>query len=354
MNANFSKPDWMMPANAIDEPRLARGLVREELRNVSDPFKDPAYLNLKKFMNGLAERYMPRTGKFSTPTAAKLMKQLTKEAYKYFEPFRPFDTKILVQLDDVKASPVHGFFYWMKSKASVTDDMEHKTFTSDFVELRCMRISGSRRRLMFDDTFCHFFINQHCLARMLERGAAPRDALKDLTSQFENVIPVAIMFAAAYKSGHHNEYPHILIPYKDGILLCKVVLVDLTEKKFARWHRFRMTSDKMWTKSDELPLEPLLIHKNKDQVGAVSIYAATYLSKLQMSSEQIWSQIQIQRLMEEERPNFEGYLKMVYLLEDLDPAQPARLHDLYRKMEKIMNNPRWKIATSASLLMQGG
>lgn len=351
MNANFSKPEWMMPANAIDEPRLARGLVREELRQVHDAYKNPAYRPIRNFMNALVDKYMPPSGKFSTPMAAKLMKRLVKEAERYIHPFRTFDTAILVHDEDSKVSPVHGMFYWLKTKANFDVDNEDKSFVGNFVELRCMRVSGTRRRLMYDDAFCHFSVGEHCLARMLERGAAPRDALRDLSSQFDTVVPTAIMFAAAYKSGHHNEYPNLIIPYRDGILLCKAVLMDLTKNDAARWHRFRITADKLATRPDEFSMDPVLLHTSKDRSGAVSIYAATYVPRLQMSTEQIWAKMQIEKLVAEEEPFLQGYLKMTYLVEDLDSDVAQRLPDLLRRMEKLMNSPRWKIATSTNLMV---
>ena len=349
MNANFTMPELMDVQGATDNPRLARGLVREELRPYKALLDKPVYRDMHNLLKALVERYMPPSGKFSTPTAAKLHKRLIVEAAKHFRPIRPFDVNTFMVEGDAKPAPVHGFFYWLPTKAEVNHLEPDKAFVGDFVELRCMRVSATRRRLMFDDAFCHFIVSEHCLARILERGAAPREPLADMTQQLDAILPAAVMLAAAHGTGKHRDVPHALIPYKDGILLCKVSLFDVNDEARKRWHRFRSVSNKIWTKSEDFLLEPLLMLDGKVK-GAVSIYAATYIPKMQMSSEQIWAKMQMEQLIEEESEYLQGYSKMVYLTEDLDAKVAERLPFLLQKLAKIIRNSRWKIATSAALM----
>jgi hypothetical protein len=87
--------------------------------------------------------------------------------------------------------------------------------------------------------------------------------------------------------------------------------------------------------------------------GAVAVYAATYIPYLQLSTEQMWAKMQIDKLIEEERPYFDEYLKMVTQLEGLSLTVTNHIEELKAKMRRITSNPRWTIATSASLLQAG-
>lgn len=340
------------------DPKLARGLVREELRPLKTAFKKPVYENLFRYMQGQVEQRMPPTGKMSNTAANKARVLLHKQALSYLDPIKPFHTKLFLTEGDTKASEVDGFFYWHPSPAVVNNILKDKqSFIGEFVELRCMRIGSNRRRLIIDDLFCHFITSEHCLMRMLERGVQAHRPLQELTNNFDTVIPTAIMFAIAFNTKNYGRYPHVLIPYHDGILLCRLSMFDI-EGDNSRWFRWRGISDRDYTKGVDYPVESFFTHTQRlpgggTKEGAVTVYAATFIPHHQMTTEQIWAKMQIDRLIEEEQDYFSSYLKMVYMLEDLDAKLPPHLNELKAKMGKITSNPRWTIATSANLLQAG-
>lgn len=344
-------PEWMTGLDFTD-PKIARGLVREELRPLKAKENWTVYKDLLDLMQDLVERHMPPTGKFSTSLATKLQRRLILEAKKHIKEFEPFDSRVLLYEDDPKPSDVHGFFYWHPSPVQVTDLKNDKdSYIGDFVELRCMRFSSNRRRLLVDDMFCHFTIGEHCLVRMLERDIAVRRPLEHFTKQFQTVIPTAVMFNMAFSSRVHGKYPQVLIPYENGVLLCKLNMFDI-EGDNARWHQWRAVADQTHTKTDKFPLESLFTYEAKGRKGAVAIYAATYIPHHQMTTEQIWAKIQMDKLVAEERQYFPAYMKLVYQLDGLDPLS-ARIPILQNRIRTITDNSRWTIATSAALLQNG-
>lgn len=343
----------MQIGSSFVDPKLARGLVRQELRPIHGMKTVGAYQELVDHASDIvAKEFKKRNGKIPTQLASRLRKQLDHKAKSLFGPIKGYDipTSIL-PYEGERLVDSNGFLYWLSSEQEVYTDwaVEQNTpdYSSEMLELRFHRTLADRRSVILDDYFCNLMVSPHALVRMIERSGTTKTPVADISANIEEVVTYASMMCMAYTKFESSVYPQVIIPFGDGAFLGKVVIVN---EILDQGHhlQFRTTLSQKGLQTTTPPFSMYFTKKDPFTSSTKLIYISSFISKYETSNEQEWAISTLSDLYNEEKSagRIRDYRDVVIVPDAVRPSAPDNITSLMKRMGEICRDSRWKIATA--------
>lgn len=333
------------------DPKLARGLVRQELRPLMKAVDSGVHERLANAVyEELNEDFARRNGKIPASMAASAKRRALLRAKDALAPVASYSFKTPIDEEATVAKPADGFLYWLMSHQLVFDGIENEqSYEGHYLELRMHRYMADRRRLLFDDYFCNIMLGQHTLTRMLERGEVSDEPLAAISDNIEDILVFTSLMCMTYAKFHSSLYPQVLIPFGKGAFLAKVVSVN--EALSGGYHlRFRVQMGEHGI-TTSLPPFPAYFTLNQDYRQTTKlIYISSYIGPYEMSVEQQWVVDSLLELMEHERQNLYSYRNLIIASDAMDMPAARLLPTVIEKMKKICSDDRWGYATAKRAL----
>lgn len=243
------------------------------------------------------------------------------------------------------AQHVNSFYYWNVVHAIVSGVAEeHDARNESFVSLRHAKISADRKRTVYDDMDAHVVLNQHCLGRMLERGAAWDRPLDVLSGSLSEWYPLAMSMLVLHHFGADEGYTGFL-PTPQGAFLTKVSFSRHTlDSQGHNLTRRRVVTDRGSWNFQDAPLYAMLDAELNGEEGFPSLQLSTYISTAQFSTAQWWAHQQLSKIREEHSEFLLNlYPKLIHstqLVPKLDLLK-NQIDSFHGKITKLIDNDRW-------------
>jgi hypothetical protein len=338
--------------------RLARGLVREELR---DLYKT-SFLNdvdrMRSLIRSFKMAYAQRSG--ATPRQIEKMK---KQMQGLFKQFYTFDTmaKSRYSPNHMGTVSVGAAFIWSVTQTAFEreggeDISNHATyqydskfcgFTEQNLKLNFQRASVTPSSASIQNIYQRVALSDHMLYRLIDRGVCEKKPLAHFSDRIWEWLPYvnALMLV-----GNRNGF----IPFDQGGLVIQTYNteepVEQTEENqgWRVYDRFdlRATGGRDYLTHLESPSLVNYLHSSgdRDLLAWVDYRITTYLTEHQMTSNRMWAVMQFKKLMEDFP---DEYVQLTHMNTPLSSkpdvmktfADPHS--DFLRAVKKLTMNPRY-------------
>lgn len=325
---------------------VAKDKAREELRALRRAARNeyPGYLLLsciKEFSQSHRDR--PATDKDTRRYKADLLRIARTNLCGF-----NFLEKRYRLLDTNAAANITSFYYWHPMQAQVTAlSNESDRRMEDFLILRHAKLAVDRKRTIYDEYDGGIIINQHALMRMLERGAAIDFPLTVLNQQFDLWYPLAVALLVCQAIRQEDGF-HGFLPIPGGAFLTRTSFTEhCVDNKGNNISRRRALTNRGTFQFDNAPLEPFIDAELNGNKGMPIIQLTTYISRLQMSSDQWWVYTRLSNLRDEFKELLPMYPSLIHSSQLIPPLEEINhlLDAFHKQIINIFNSPQWRRAT---------
>ena len=336
--------------------RLAWGLVKEEIRNLTRPRDTPNLGNLVGNILKPGIKDTPKTagyyqdGTLSVKQLAAIQQTIHSAIETKLCPFNQFDIR-------AKMGPEYGYMdahtyqFWHLINRRITCQITGEARSENMLDLFQLTANVTKKKLIADLTHCFVIVNQHVLYRMVQRGHVAREPLRDLSQNMMEWLPHACHFLWSFASMPDQVGENFLIPYGDGALLCEIGTSQRRKFQGVSSERLRFQDGVNKTWACEPPFRPTLEHLNTDDTY-YALKISTWVPDEYFSPAQHWAKEQMLKLAQ----RFKGLLESLtwiimphYTLvtkKAFDREEATSTVQDYRKLfQEITSDPRWRYAT---------
>ena len=324
-----------MASTPVD--KLSRGLARQEIRRLTrvscredgtPRFITEAFNVFDKALGkdkGKSKRLTEQAVKMISKKISGLTREIGTVASKT-EPLvvtgvnQPlsFETGLYFQPFDITLRP---------------NEEEEKVFDENLIELRYFRYHIGRRRQIIDDIATGFSINEHALARMIERKACNDNPLSCIIDNIDRFIAYAVLFIRC----EDTPIDKLMMPLGAGALM-SITMTSRREDTILHACR-RVLFD--WTGNGFLPSP--IPYALSDGPNLYSIRASTYVPDSLMTLDQRWCKAALAALLRDHNARIPDLIRVVTHPEEMTRYSPE-VAPVFEDMRLIVNSAFWKRA----------
>lgn len=334
-----------------DVNRLAKGLMRDELRSLPKVDFDKSIEGLRKHFARYKMQFAQRAGataKQVLATRTSMLKFLDQNHYRFNRVVQK-----ITQPGPYKGTEVTTAFAWIpvKSEFARTDAGIAGVFAEETLQLAWQETLLNKELAGYKYQYQRITLSNHVLYRMIDREVVEREPLAYLSSQIFEWLPwINALMLMSVNNG--------FIPFAQGGLVIQTYGITEPDDHNGTWiahDRWRVGVKSglgYFEGGNNLPSPTNCQHPDgSNKLAWLDYRITTYLTDHQLDSSRLWLKLEYARLREKFPKEFELLSTLNTSYHAVEEAQAVFEnpdHDFMIALKKLTRNPRFLDASRSA------